>query len=195
MQNRLRTILLICVIAGSLSAQTKSNLEQLASLVDSSFSGLPVQVSTKTELKVNASGQLSVLSGYIQNSFVKYVRANTSVAAAPARQLTYTLEDARISYDEVFRDGLIGDLKLVRASMVRGNYIATGDLDTLHRFLLTRVDTVLLSQKGEMESPGYTFLSPGVPAGSSFSSIWEPAAIVATIGVAVYLLFTVRKTN
>lgn len=194
MQNRLRTILLICFIAGLAGAQSRSNLEQLASLVDSSFSGIPAQVSAKTELKVNAAGQLSVLSGYIQNAFVKHVGASKFVGA-PVGQFNYTVEDARVSYDEVYRDGIFGDLKLVRNSMLRGNYIMSGNLDTLHRFMITRVDTISLAQKQEVESSGYSFLTPTVPVGSSFSSIWEPAAIVATVGIAVYLLFTVRKTN
>jgi hypothetical protein len=163
-------------------------------MIDSSFATLPFSPGNKTELKINAAGQVSVLSGYVQNAFARCIRTPKAPSNVPS-QLIYTIEDAKVSYADVFRDGLFGDMKMLRTAVLRGNYITGEVKDSLHRFNYTQTDTVLLDSRQEIESGNYGFLSPAVPANSSFGSIWEPAAIVATIGVAVYLLFSVRKTN
>lgn len=190
---------LFCIlISASLLAQQhpKTNMEMLTTLIDSSFLHISGKLTSQSELKIISTGNQAVLYSNIQAAFAR-LKAHETVAQSTngGTQLLYTIEDARIVYDNLSRDGIFGDAKITRRAILRGNILITpGDQNT-QPFNFSSADTIRLESRQEVESGSYSFLSPNVPANTTFDTIWEPAAIIAAIGVAVYLLFSVRKTD
>jgi hypothetical protein len=54
-------------------------------------------------------------------------------------------------------------------------------------------DTIGLSDIGQVENPAYPFTRASVPAEGFFDTLAEPLIVLGAIGVAVYLLFSVRS--
>ncbi len=186
------------IVTASLFAQqhTKTNLEMLAALIDSSFLHITGESMHNADLKIITSGSHTVLYANIQAAFarMKSHSAGQSVGTSTI-QLVYTVEDAKIVYENLTRDGIFGDVKLIRKASLRGSFLVIPGDQTPQKFSLSSTDTIGLENRQQVESASYSFLSPVVPANTSFDTLWEPAAVVAAVGVAVYLLFSVRKTN
>jgi len=185
------------ILLPAVSAQTagKTNIQMVVCLIDSSFEKIPQTTLLNTQLKIVAPGNLAVLSSYVQSAFLRYAKAGEPGNVLGNRVLNYTIEDAKVLYTEYEREGIFGETRLVRVASIQGNYLLSTQQEQLQKFIYFIADTIAINSISGFESSSIPFLSPANPPPHGFETLWEPIAIIATLVVTVYLLFTVRSTN
>lgn len=186
-----KTFLLSCLFLYSVNAQSTyfSNSERIRQLIDSSITANTGSL-RYSEVKVITPSSFAIYNSYISAMLAKQRTAGISEGDF----LAYTIEDAGVSYPELISDIVGADLRLVRSAHCSGNIYVNGSSE-IQKFSYSITDTVDYAYKDSVSNNSYGFLNPSIPSSSMFSSIWEPVAIIAALGVAFYLLFTVRKTN
>jgi hypothetical protein len=169
-----------------LPAQPMTNIAVFRALIDSSLSSITVNGDSRIILPQAAA--------LLEND----IRAKLALMPQAANPMTvrYTVEHAGLRYDEIFRDGFFGDYYFIRSVHYSGS-IGTGDGSDFKQrgFSFAYRDTLHLTQKDSIEISGYPITEAPLPAEPLFNSLLEPAIAAAAMGVTIYLLFTVRKSN
>lgn len=181
---------------GVLNGQTKTNIEIFYDLVDSASikaaDHLPGKYE-KIDLQLNLGTTYSLFTNQIrsklQNAGYEIV---TSAKGSEIPVLSFTIDDARVSYSDPDRDGLFGDYFTEREVSLSGNYMLSGN-NELKTFNFVFTDNLNVENVDEVENPAYPFTQGNLPSEPFFSSIFEPVIAIGTAAVAVILFFTVRS--
>ncbi len=186
----------VVVFNFSLFPQTKTNLEVFKELVDSSVSQIirNENISSDVFLEVNFSPSFQVLENQVYQSFsaqnkniINWDNPSGSVF------LNYSLENAKVDYGEIFRDGFLGDQYLERKISLTGSWRLNKEAVITQDFHYEKIDTVLFSEIAEIENYAYPFTKGTIPTEPFLSNIFEPLVAVTTAAVVIALFFTIRS--
>lgn len=189
-------ILSFLVIYSVSTAQSKTNLELVDSLIHISINDLALNIGNEklNTLIFNSSDDYSVL----KSTVIRYLQNNNFELSEDLNnhnKLNYTLEEIKINYSEVFRDGLFGAYLVGRSANIAGSYFKSSDgrIEDTRKFNFTLKDSVLYSDISRLDNIAYKFSSAEIPEEPFFSSALEPVIAIGTAAVAVYLFFNIRS--
>lgn len=190
-KNISRVILLLFFLSPVCSSQPKTNLDIFYSLVDSSANALLKEVPSsirEADIEMNMGEAYSVLA----TEFISVLnRKNIISGSARALKLIYVIDNAKIEYSEMFRDGFLGNYLMVRTASLDGNFLVAG-LE-VNKFHFASTDTIEVDKADEIENYAYPFTQGEIPTEPFFSGLFEPAVAIGTAAAAVILFFTVRS--
>ena len=184
--------------ANKILAQTADNLNIFYSLIDSSviqiIKSIPVNSNNLT-IKTNLNDGYSIFENKILADFNKNKR-NVSINDSTNKYLIkYSIDNARVTYPEIFRESIFGSWKLQRNIFLSGNYSTAenGILKVSKSFSFTSLDTINYDKAEKFESPSLAFTKGEKPAEPFFSSYLEPIIALGTAATIIYLFFTIRS--
>lgn len=185
-------------VNGKLCFAQKSNLQIFYSLVDSSMGKIinHLQNSDKEiQLKIDLGNAYSVFENQIIGDFVKnnFKVETTENSTKKITLLNYVLDNAKVNYGDIFRDGLLGSYFLPRNISLSGNYLINSNKIIVQNFNYSYKDTVLVDDLKNLENYSYPFTKGEVPSEPFFSSLFEPLVAIGTAALAVFLFFTIRS--
>ena len=178
-------------------AQSKTNLQVFYSLVDSSVAGINQKISTQY-VKVNypTSNDFSVFQNQVISDFAKHGRtvlADSNKNTDDVTIINYIIDNAKVKYGDMERDGFFGDFIMPREIKLSGSYSLSERVVDSQRFNLTYTDTVAVDDVKSIENSSFPFTEAEVPSEPFFSSLFEPVVAIGSAAVAVILFFTVRS--
>ena len=176
------------------SQQTK-NFDLMLQMVDSSANNILnyCEPSEELRLDLNLIGDFKIFENRFITSFNNEVQNKGQEDLPLASTIKYVIEDTRVSYGEVFRKNLFGDYFVQREVKLKGNFIISGEEMITKDFSFNYADTIKYNSIDEVETGGLPITKGKIPPEPLFQSLVEPAVIVITAGLAVYLFFTVRS--
>lgn len=194
---KLIQILLSVLILQSLSiAQYQSNFEQIDSLLGISAS----EISNELDLNKKYTLEFVGSSNYkiLESKIIGHLQGNgieLSTEQNGNSKLNYNVDEARIEYGDVYRDGLFGTYNVRRSAQISGSYniIKDGNFGDSKNFSFALTDSVLYSDISNLENIGYSFTTAEVPEEPFFSSTLEPVIAIGSAAVAIYLFFNIRS--
>ncbi|MGE5411988.1 MAG: hypothetical protein ACM3MI_13590 [Clostridiales bacterium] len=175
-----------------------SNLDVLYRLADSAVVGLVHKLPEQSKniyLKTSLNNSYSVF----ENRVISLIKeANKNVLTIPdssSSSVYFTIDDAKVNYPEIFRDGFFGSYKLKREISLHGSYVIAnrGAVKDSHNFSFTSEDTIVQSDVKNLENQAFPFTRGEVPPEPLFSSLLEPVVALGTAAVVIYLFFSVRS--
>lgn len=190
-------ILFFFLACSLLAAQSKTNLEMINGLIDSSA----IQVSSSItnldymyNLNINSIEEYDDLNQTILTSLVRK-GVKLSLDSSEVNKINYSLTQVRVEYSDLFRDGLFGDYLLERNFILIGEYSiqnnsAVTDADV---FNYSVKDTISYDDFFFVENNSQPFTKGKVPDAPFFPSILEPVVAITTVVVSVILFFSVRS--
>lgn len=177
-------------------AQSKTNFEIIDSLIYLSTESISDELNQNEEyfLEFIGAADYEILKSKVIQ-FLKYKDIRIAESENNQNKLTYNLEEVKINYNDVFKDGLFGTYLAKREAYLNGSFFLTknGNIDDVSSFNNSLVDTVLYSEVSQLENIAYSFTSAELPDEPFFSSTLEPAIAIGTAAVAVYLFFNIRS--
>jgi hypothetical protein len=185
--------ILICISA---FGQTKTNLEIFYSLVDSSVNAMADEIPSnqnKINLSLTLGNAYSIFNNQIISSITKKNKSIVDSNIKDALTINYVIDKAGVQYEDMFRDGLLGDEKVPRILELKGNYLIKNSKETVKTFEYSYADTISVDEIKSVENISYPFTQAEVPAEPFFSNLWEPVIAIGAAAVAVYLFFSVRS--
>lgn len=190
-------LLLIAAFVVDISAQRKSNLEIIYSLIDRSAVKTESAIGAKQNiyLDITAPQTLDVLKPRIQEAFNSKGYLLLSRKDDVHKSVSYTLVSAKIEYKDSFSDGLFGGTMLLREVNLAG-FVSIENGDGIIKplqFWESSTDTVKLDELNSIENQTLPFTQAQVPSLPLLSNLWEPIIVIGTLIVTVILLFTVRS--
>ncbi len=123
------------------------------------------------------------------------VSGGSSGADSAAVAIEFVITEARVTLEDVRRDGFLGPRIADRVVVLGGRAKASREGSAPLYVDATRSlrDTVRLSAVESLESPSLNFTRIVLPREGFFDSLLEPFIVLGAVGVAVYLLFAVRS--
>ena len=99
------------------NAQVKTNFELIDSLIKISANEISKKINVDESYKLNykSAEEYSVL----ENTVIKYIQENKISIGNNNNVLNFSLEEAKIYYPEMFRDGLFGEYLIDRTAEIR----------------------------------------------------------------------------
>ncbi len=186
----------ILLIGGSVFAQSRTNLEMLNALVDSSVFSISSQISdSKNEfnIKYQTVAEYSALNKRVENSLVRNgVKVSLNNAA---NKISYSISQAGVNYSDLFKDGLLGGYLLERKHILSGEYIVENSSSVVNAdtFYYTVTDTIPYDNLIFVENNSLPFTKGNVPSEPFFPSMLEPIVAITAVVITVVLFFTVRS--
>ncbi len=188
-------------------AQEKSNLEVINNLLEKSVTSIALNnkdiTSKKYIFQFVGANDYSILETelikMLQKKGFTIYRFNKNVIADSnkkiSNRLVYTLENVKVIYKSVFKDGFLGKYLVKREAFVNGNYFKENKdkIGKVNEFSFTSVDTVLYDDIKNLDNIAYRFTSAELPEEPFFSSLLEPIIAIGTAAIAVYLFFNIRS--
>lgn len=173
-------------LTGQVGETQKTNLDIFYELVDSS-TGLFSQKLAGGDytVTVNVPPDLNIFEGKIRGKLV-----HESPTKATSGEGIYTLENAKVEYKDISRDGLFGDYEVNRNVSIRGYYVYGSGVNN---FDLTATDRIKLDDIAKLEYASLQFTRGEKPEEPFFSTLYQPAIILAALAVTTYLFFSVRS--
>jgi hypothetical protein len=182
------TLTIIFLLTGYSVSQSRTNLEVFYNLIDSSISLLPQKVE---------EGNIAVYTGnnmLLYNYAVEQLnkRYGSLTVSEQDVSFSYVIENAELSYGEIFRKKFLGDYYIQRNFQLKGNAVSAADTRTVH-FELAENDTVKYDQLHSLENSLHPFTKAPVPAEPFFQGLIEPIVAIGTAATAVILFFIIRS--
>ncbi len=178
------------------TAQTKTNFEIIDSLIFLSTEQISRELNQNDEyyLEFIGADDYAILKSKVIQ-FLKLGEIRIIENEKKQNKLTYNLEDVKINYTNVFKDGLFGTYLVERGAYLKGSFFVTnnGKIDDVNSFNHLFSDTVLYSEVSQLDNIAYSFTSAELPDEPFFSSTLEPVIAIGTAAVAVYLFFNIRS--
>ncbi len=178
-------------------AQSKTNLEIFYSFTDSisnkiseNFDGEFKEVKTK----FNLGEEYYIFSNQITSSLQK--KGLTILPESSPSNFTLinlVIDQTKVEYGEIFRDGMFGELKLERKLRLSGNYTLSGKSIKFFPFSFSSADTIAVGTIKDLESESFPFTKGNIPSEPFLSSLIEPAIVISSAAVSVILFFTIRS--
>lgn len=188
---------LLIIFCFSCIAQTKTNLDLLYNLIDSST--IPVYETIKSTqdpvaFEFNLQDQHKTLSSRLIS---KIAEKNVNIAKVDliGKLIKYGIEQTNVEYGEVFKDGLFGSYKVNRTVNLSGSfeYYVNQKLLAAKSFNFSLTDTIDYNDIVKLENSSLPITRGTVPPEPFIPSLIEPAIAITAIVVTVILFFTVRS--
>jgi hypothetical protein len=181
----------------SVKAQTQTNLDIFKELVNQSIIQSLKGVHDSQEnvyLNLKLGSSYKIFEDQIYRS-VKSQKKSIVPVYNPQEnlELNYTMENASVSYGEIFRDGFLGGYFVLRKIFISGSYRLQGKTNLADNFYCENVDTVKFDDLRALENSSYPFTQGEIPSEPFFSSLFEPIVAVTTAAVVIILFFSVRS--
>jgi hypothetical protein len=175
-------------------AQTKSNLEVVYQLVDSSVSHIISKYELKQiNLKLILPDDYEFLSNHLHFAFINN---NVEITeSGNASTLSFSIDEIRTRYNKIFRTGFFGSFLIEREVYLKGKYLLKDEVEKItgDTIYAVSVDSVRLNEINEIQNPSLSFTEAELPEEPFFSSIVEPVIAIATAAAAIALFFIVRS--
>lgn len=190
----------ICAIpARSQDALPPSTLGVYQSLVAGAVDRALAQLAHPESLAATVAVEPAGTYWFIEEGIAQELRRHgvSPVPSSGQWQLECAVKEARVSYRNVRREGLLG-ARLVDRTAVLSVWLRIGDR-AQGKFLYDQevrsecTDTIEVSAVERVEHPGVAATHGLMPSEGFFSSWLEPLILVGAIGVAILLLFTTRS--
>lgn len=184
-------------ICSLLLAQSKSNLEMINGLVDSSAilvaSTIP-NIDSTFDLDVNSPKEYNELNQRIVTSFARN-KIKLNLDSLEINKINYSLSQVSVQYSDLFRDGLFGDYLLERTFILSGEYSIQNfsNVSSADIFQYTVTDTISYDNFFFVENNSLPFTKGKIPEAPLLPSIVEPVVAITTVVVSVILFFSVRS--
>lgn len=193
----LRIVFLFLLINATLHAQTKTNLDVFKSLVDSSLSEAFLKTANSQNsifLNLKLGASFIIFEDQIYNSVKAHGRNIASVySPLENSELSYSVENASVSYGEIFREGFLGDHSLARKVSLSGSYRIQSKELIADNYYYENVDTIKFDDIQSLENESYPFTKGEIPTEPFLSNLFEPLVAVTTAAIVIALFFTVRS--
>ena len=147
----------------------------------------------KINLSLTLGNAYSIFNNQIISSITKKNKSIVDSNIKDALTINYVIDKAGVQYEDMFRDGLLGDEKVPRILELKGNYLIKNSKETVKTFEYFYADTISVDEIKSVENISYPFTQAEVPAEPFFSNLWEPVIAIGAAAVAVYLFFSVRS--
>lgn len=191
-------ILFFVLFIPNIFPQTPTNLEQFYSLTDSIanqiFKELP-ENQDKIYLEQNLGEQYSLFSNHIKTAFIKsgieILETNQIELSIP--KVNIVIEDAKVEYGEMFRDGWFGAHYVERKCELIGNYLNSYSLKGKEDFHFSMIDTVKVEEIKNLENDSFPFTKGNIPPEPFLSGLAEPLIAIVVAAAVVILFFTQRS--
>lgn len=186
---------LILLLIIEVHAQPKTNLEIFYNLVDSSVNQFIKQLPEEEDsvgLELNLGESYSIF----ENKIIADIYSSGKFIAEKdknALHINYIINDAKVEYGEIFRDGFFGDYFIPRKIFLKGNYLVKTNSALYKEFNYSLNDTVKYDEINNIENNSYPFTKGEVPSEPFFSGLFEPVVAISTAALAVILFFTIRS--
>ena len=191
-----KILVLLTFLCLQIQAQSSSNLDRIYQLIDKSVDGISLKLDNSKEYQIEFSlpSEYSILKNIVLNKFREKSKASF-VENNSGRKLNYSIADAGIKYDKIFRKGFLGSYHVERNSFLEGSYsiLHEGKVTIAEVFNYSETDTVKNSNLDELESRALPFTKSDRPAEPFLDSLLEPAVAIGTAAVTIFLFFSVRS--
>jgi hypothetical protein len=117
-----------------------------------------------------------------------------SIREIPA--LSIGILSCGVKYSPSFHDGFLGESlteRTIGVTLAIQKYDRDGRVRLSQEYSRQSLDTIAVDKIRVLEDPAYRFTRGDVPQGSYFDSLLTPLIILGSLGLAVYLLFSVRS--
>jgi hypothetical protein len=197
MNSFLVKIIIMFFVSTFLLGQTKSNLEVINGLVDSSISIIERSITNNSEsftLKNNSPSEYAGLNSRVITALAKK-GVQLNIDSIQDNKINYTISQTMVSYPSLFRDGIFGEYLLERNILISGDYsIESGKkVSAANTFNFEVTDTIKYSNFSFIENSSLPFTKGNVPPSPLFPSIFEPIVAISAVAVTVLLFFSVRS--
>lgn len=187
-------LFLLLLFAQSVLGQQVSNLQLFNNLTDSVSNKITSVLTDKlTSVSFSASNynQLNILYDYIKAGLIN---AGIKVSSDDNYQekITLTFSEAKVEYDELFKEHLFGKYLMKRKVILAGGFILE-KRGQVFDFNYITTDTVDFDGYTKIESKIYPFTEGEPPKEPFFSNLIEPVVAIAATATMVILFFTVRS--
>jgi len=189
------TVFIFSVYLGNNHAQTKSNLEIFYELVDSSANTLVKNIPPDIDsinLQLTLGDSYSLFGNRIISNLISSGKI-ISEENKNAVKVNYVIDDADVSYGEIFRDGWFGSYYVLRTVSLKGNFLIHGSSSYFDEFYFSFNDSIKYDDINSIENNSYPFTKGEIPSEPFFSGLFEPLVAIGTAAVAVILFFTIRS--
>jgi galactose-1-phosphate uridylyltransferase len=189
-------ILSVLVFYSLSNAQSRTNFEIVDSLIHISVNEISKNLRNDGtyNLIFNSSEDYSILKPKVM-SYLQQYEVELKENDKGLVDINYNMNEASISYSEIFKDGLFGNYLVKRRAEIVGSYFTTYE-NSINRsidFNYNLEDSVLYSEISRIENIAYSFTTSEVPEEPFFSSTLEPVIAIGTAAVAAYLFFNIRS--
>ena len=199
MKNQKKIFMLFFLFMQTLNyGQSKTNLNIFKELVDSSVVSF-VNYLPSSENQINLKLELGTSYSFFSNRILNdLLKKGIKVHIYPSfkddvSNVNYTIEEVKVHYSEIDRDGMFGDFLMPRKLSLKGNFSIDKKNIFTKNFNYTFLDTVNVNAVKSLENESFPFTKGEVPAEPFFSSITEPVIAISSAAVAVILFFTIRS--
>jgi hypothetical protein len=179
------------------TGQTPSNLDEINRLVEKSVVEISRQWQTENRsisLNITIPDSYMILKGKITSAF-SGENFIISSAGDINKSVDYTLEEAKVNYNQMFRGGFLGSFQVERETKLTGSFIfkESGFINKTNDFSLSVKDTVFADEINKLENPALPFTHSDLPEEPFLSGLLEPVIAIGSSVVAIILFFTVRS--
>lgn len=176
----------------NLIAQPVNNLDKINYLLQGVCKDVSFVTPSKFYLNFNAPGSFYYLKNRTELFFTengKELIENTFDT------LNFNIEDASITYGEMFKDGFFGDYFLERTANLKGTYVLKekNNVKIAKEFFATSKDTINYDDISNLENLSLPFSHSKLPKEPFTPTIIEPIIALSSAIVTIILFFTVRS--
>ncbi len=180
-------------LLGQTDPSPKTNLAICFEMIDSTVTEQVSKIDN-SELKTFS---LNLVSGYsLFSNFVsdKFMSRGLTKQEGNQNQsnINFTITNISVKYSEPIKESFFGDYSIGRNIYIEGSFLYSGTNTDLVTFNKTYSDFIPYSLIKETEDVSLPFTKGEIPETPLFSTILEPAIIVGSAAVVVYLFFSVR---
>jgi hypothetical protein len=189
-----RWIFLLLLFTSGVSAQPKTNLDVFYVLVDSSAADLIAHLPASKDsvkLEMNLGERYSIFGNKVMANLFssgKILSENKSVV-----NINFVIDNAKVEYGEIFRDGFFGDYYIQRTLSLKGNYLIRYNSSFFEEYNFTFNDSIKFDEISFVENESFSFTKGEIPSEPFFSGLFEPIVAIGTTALAVILFFTIRS--
>lgn len=188
-------LLLYFLISMEIQAQPKNNLDIFYSLVDSSANNFISHIpgsKDSVKLDLNLGDSFSIFG----NKIISNLFASGKIITEENKnviKINFVIDNAKVEYGEIYRDGFFGDYYIPRTITLKGNYLVYGSPANFKEFAFSYNDSIRYDEINSVENESYPFTKGDIPSEPFFSGLFEPVVAIGTAALAVILFFTIRS--
>jgi len=186
--------ILVLFLLIPVSGQQISNLKIFDNLTDSLSNKiirtLPNDVNTLELLSTNKN-DLSIIVDFLRKDLIRSGLKLFSDSAYDEK-LNLTIIEAKVEYNDLFKNHLFGDYFMNRTVTLSGNFMLSRKSE-VYDFNFSLTDTVEYENFAKLESKVYPITEGIPPKEPFFSNLFEPVIAIAATATAVLLFFTIRS--
>jgi hypothetical protein len=179
-------------------SQEKTNLNIFFNLIDSSAASVinnlpPDQKNLSFNFILGSDYDLfkDHLITYFTNKKFKIFQSEKSTDSI--MKIDYTIDNAKVTYGNVFRSGFLGTFKVQRNIKISGNYVINKNPIFAVKFNYAVSDTINYGDIKDLEGFSYPVTKGEIPPEPFFSNLLEPVIAIGSAAVVIFLFFTIRS--